>query len=78
MANLSQKSWWGTAVRLTGAAAGMALGGSLAGMPGALLGSVALSYAGGIAGDHLRILNGGRKIQPDEFFPQHLKDQLKI
>ena len=77
VAQLSQKSWWGTASRLTGAAAGMALGASLAGTPGALLGSVALSYAGGIVGDHLRILNGSRKIQPDEFFPQHIKDQLK-
>jgi len=71
--NLSQQGWWGTATRLTGAAAGVALGASLAGTPGAILGGVALSYAGGIVGDHLRILNGSERIRPDDFYPQHLK-----
>ena len=72
LAELSQQGWWGTATRLSGAAAGVAVGASLAGTPGAILGGVALSYAGGLLGDHLRIVNGSEQIQPDAFYPQHL------
>ncbi|MBT9585440.1 DUF4105 domain-containing protein [bacterium] len=77
VAGLSQKGWWGAATRLTGAAAGVSLGASLAGTPGAIIGGVALSYVGGVIGDHLRIVNGSDQVKPDEFYPEHLKAQLE-
>lgn len=72
---LSQQGWWGTATRLSGAAAGVALGASLGGTPGAIIGGVALSYVGGIVGDHLRIVNGSDRLQPDAFYPEHIKNK---
>jgi hypothetical protein len=73
---LSQKGWWGTATRLTGAAAGVALGASLAGTPGAILGGVACSWMGGVVGDHVRIVNSSDRMAPDAFYPAHIREKL--
>lgn len=76
VANLTQTGWWGNACRLTGAAAGVALGASLAGTPGAIVGGIASSWIGGVLGDHARIINSSERIQPDAFFPAHVQAAL--
>jgi hypothetical protein len=75
-AQITQKDWWGTACRLTGASTGVALGASLAGTPAALLGGLVGSYIAGVAGDHARILNSSERVRPDAFYPAHVQASL--
>ncbi|MFN8612332.1 MAG: DUF4105 domain-containing protein [Vulcanimicrobiota bacterium] len=74
----SQKPWWGTAGRLTGAAAAGGLAYAGLGWAGAVLGGLAGYYSGGVVADHLQILEGGVKTQPDRFYPEFLKARLGI
>lgn len=76
LAQMTQTGWWGNATRLGGAAAGVALGASLAGTPGAIVGGVAASWIGGVIGDHARVINSSERIQPDAFFPAHVREAL--
>ena len=72
----SQKPWWGTAGRLTGAGVTGGVAGALLGWPGAVLGGLAGYWTGGVVADHLQILEGGRKTKPDDLLPDRLKAKL--
>lgn len=76
VATQSQKPWWGTAGRLTGAGVTGGVTGALLGWPGAVLGGLAGYYAGGVVADHLQILEGGLKTKPDSYLPAFVKAKL--
>jgi hypothetical protein len=71
----SQKSWWGTAGRLTGAGVTGGVAGALLGWPGAVLGGLTGYWTGGVVADHLQILEGGIKTKPDAFLPAGIKPE---
>jgi hypothetical protein len=73
----SQKPWWGTAGRLTGAGVAGSAAGALLGWPGAVLGGLAGYWTGGVVADHLQILEGGVKTRPDDYLPESVKAKLK-
>lgn len=73
----AQEPWWGAAGRGTGLAVGAGVG-ALGGVTGAVVGGVAGFLAGGLVADHLRVFTGGQALQPDSYFPAHVKQQLGI